>query len=211
MRGRIAMTVLLLGSLLAFAGCDAPWLARPAAARHPSAPPAAPRPLTARRPDAVPNLRGRNLFVAQRLLRGSSLRIFVRFPAVEAHLVEPAYRIAGALHPARNVRLELPGLTLPLASVPIPRGPETHIIAAQSIPPGDPVSRATTLTLTVSTHPGQGKAPWVIDHAALIKRQGVDRCFQCHRETECSRCHIYFDHQAGVRSNTRIKLTRPGV
>ena len=196
--GRFAALALSAAAVIGLIGCGGPG----------SEPPRQAPPRTVvRRAARIPDLKGRTLTQARDSLSTLSLAVLVRFPAEEATQLVPTQRVAGALHLAHVLTLALPTEVMPLSAARVGGFPgPSYIVTGQSARPGVSASSVQTLTLDVGAHPFSSRSPWLIDHNRRVRKNGTTECFSCHRETDCSYCHIALGSSA--RSNTRIKLTR---
>ena len=139
----------------------------------------------------VPDLRGKAVSSVRNLLDSQDVSVSVTFPSVDMTVAVSAEDIAGTHVPAHIAHALHKGATLDLAAA-ASRG-AAFVIRSQKPAPGGPMTGE--IRLKTGAHPGsEPGVPWaVIGHATAVKHGGAAPCLEsCHRETECSDCHVAF-------------------
>jgi len=120
-------------------------------------------------PKAVPSVVGLTLEDAGTALADSSLPVEVRFPGY----VDDVF---GFEMPERKILLQEVSTA-------------HHLVADQSPTGGPAPSSIATITLVAGEHPNRTGTPWFRGHAVAVKAGSASRCFECHDERPCARCH----------------------
>ncbi|TLM76292.1 MAG: PASTA domain-containing protein, partial [Actinobacteria bacterium] len=64
-------------------------------------------------------------------------------------------------------------------------------VASSTVPPGQRTERGTMVMLEVDRKVADNERRFVFAHPAAVQEKGIESCYrECHRERECSHCHL---------------------